>query len=366
MEKTLIQAGKISNSFAARRWRLWEWINGKIDRRLTTRKPATISSLQELWTKSISKELVDGDYISLTKKDGMNEGWYMSEWVPKAPGQTWLESSLFDLTPENIASGFRSPLSKFYSLPEKIRNCFINNQLIINSHWEHQYSGQYSLAKQGFGHKLGVYRPEISTSNDDNYALLSICSGKEYMIDLAFPVIVSKQVYRKFLESAKLENSVEVEGVIRIREVRASNAFNNYLKTAGSGSDEPFHDLIANPLSIPSIVGEIISPLDLSTKTNGSHPLMTLRVDGFNVDEDSKENTPAISRFIVTNPTQKDFQRLSPGPDRDKRRFGLDFLLGDDHQFGTIMSPATDFDGRIRHYHCEYPVKDNPLHEKKI
>lgn len=365
MEKTVIQSGKIAGSFAARRWRLWEWVNGKIDRKLTEREPLTPYSLHEIWSKIFRRELLDGDYIHLKKDNIMSEGWYLSEWVPKAPGQIWKETNLSNLTPEQIASGFRTSGRNFHSLEREVRECFIDNFLTNHSHWESQFKSKESLAKQGFASRLGVYRPSLNPTNDDQYALMSISSGKEYMIDMAFPILVSRQVYRKFQEASREENSVEIEGIIKIREIQHSNAFKKYIKTVGSNHDESFENIIMNPLSIPDIMGEIISPLDISTKTNGSHPFMTLRVDGYNIDTETRDEIPAISRSVVLNPTEKLLSNISDTKDFDKKRFSLDFLLEDDYQFGTIMSPATDFDGRIRHYYCEYPVEENPFKSKK-
>lgn len=364
MEKTAIQAGKIAGTFAGRRWRIWEWVNGKIDRKLTERKPVQISSMQGLWNKIFSRELVDGDYILISKSNDMSEAWYLSEWVPKAPGQIWQSDSLMRLTPDQIATGFRTSLANFYRLPEEVRHCFVDYSLTEHSHWEMQYRSGQGLVRQGFGYRLGVYRPPLNASEDNHYALLSMCSGKEYMIDMGFPVVVSKEVYRKFLESSKLENAVEFEAVIKIRDIGLSDSFNRYIKTSGSKYDEAFSDLIGSPLHSSNLIGELISPLDINTKINGTHPFMTLRVDGYNSDEETQRNIPAISRFIVLNPAKRDARERASGYERDRRRYSLDFLLDADYQFGTTMNPATDFDGRSCLYQCELPVADNPAISK--
>ena len=344
-------AAKAALTLGARHWRLWEWINGKLSRILSKRQPHRPESLQDLWKSIYEGQIKDGDYVELRMNPDTEIYWYIQEWVPRAPGRLWLEDGLFSIPIDKLSNAFDH------------RTCppgLVDLRYCKHDHWETQIRGESTFGKslynQGFTFRMGIYRPPLSIEVD-RYALLGLVTAKEYFIDLSFPILVSREVYRKFVEAQVQNNAVEIEAILEISEVQLSDPFKAYVKAVNSLEYEGLSELINTQIGTKSISGHISFPLDITIKTHLSHPSGTIRVEGFNMNEFTrqKDGIVFIARSAIWNPS-----------DLPTVLTEEEFLLGEDRQFGTIIHPVTDFDARVRRFQSDAPVEINPKIQPEV
>mgnify|MGYP003577500681 CR=1 FL=1 len=203
------EAAKTGFLFGANHFRLWDWVNGKFDRLISKKQIYTPASLKETWSEIIASKVKHGDYIHFSGKS--NNYWYLTDWVPKSPGAIWKNYNLFKFTPEEIKRSLN--YEGIIGKPELI-DLYFNE----HAHWENRYfcpsTINISLWEQGFIHRTGIYRSKLNYINEDRYAILSAVTNNEYFIDLAFPILVSRQVYEKFINTRVNGNSVEFDGIV--------------------------------------------------------------------------------------------------------------------------------------------------------
>jgi len=342
---------KAAITLGARHWRIWEWANGKLSRLLSSRGPFRPSSLRSLWNAVVRGEIRDGDYVELRGGVAADTQWYIQEWLPRNPGSMWLEDRLFDVPADRLAQAFH-----IRTVPPEL----VDLRCFDGDHFEHQFisrsTKKVTLNRQGFSYRMGIYRPPLG-SDSDKYALLGLVSSTEYFIDLAFPVLVSNAVYRKIIEAQIENNALEIEGVLRISEAAMSEPFMAYIAAINAKRDLELKELLNTQIGIRSVYGHIVSPLDITVRAHNSHPIGTVRVEGHNVDPETRERLGIIflARFLVTDPNTL-----------PRELHQNDFLLGQDHQFGTTMMPVTDFDARLRRLASQAPVSVNPLNDPEI
>lgn len=344
-------------TLGSRHWRLWEWLNGRLTYVLSRRPPVRPDSLRSLWLAIRKNEIKDGDFIEFKTSHANGTYWYLQEWVPRAPGSAWLNDNLFELQSDVL----ETVLLDLHGIPKLLHTNKISEEQFDFlyqfygpfSHWEQRYKAGHS--NEHFNDRLGVYRPALG-SNEDKYALLGLVTQKEFFADLGFPILVSKEVYKKFSEAQDSGNAVEIEALVQVQEVQRSGEFDAYIQAIGSDINAKLASAINNPIGFRNLVGYVQSPLDLSVGISTSHPKATIRIEGYNGKRLSQRHgIIMINRCRIANPAD----------DRDLR-MGLDFLLGEDHQFGTIMVPVTDFDGRIRRFRSIAPIATNPKDEPAV
>lgn len=343
-------AKKAAYTVAARHWRVWEWLNGKLSRAVSSRPTFRPSSLQELWSGIAKSRYSDGDFIEIRPSSNGEVYWYVQEWLPRSPGQLWVDDNLFNISIDDLAHSLdlrtspRDLVYRFYSR---------------YSHWEGQFTSPEangrSLLQQGLAYRSGIYHPPLS-SDEDRYAVVGLVTNKEYFIDLAFPIVVSQQAYRKIIEARSEQNAVEFEGVFQLREQQVSNPFDAYLAAVGAEADDTLRSLIHRVVGIRNFLGRVESPLDISTRTHSSHPTGTIRVEGHNGDPlSTRRGVIFLCRSLVDTPIVL--------PETLSER---DFLLGEDHQFGTVLHPITDFDARQARFRSDAPVAVNPTTDRSV
>lgn len=357
----------VCKAIGAQHWRVWEWLNGHIDRHLSMRPVHRPSSLLDLWNKAFQGQLQEGDYIEFRPNQAEGTYWHLHEWVPKAPGQIWAQDNLRDLSPDDISSLIRSDIPT----PDKLGA--IQWAYGPHAHWIGRFEGPrgrgISLQDQGFNYRLGCIRPAVS--NDPNkHALLAVCTATEYMADLSFPVLVSKEVYLKFIRTRSNDRtSVEFDGRARVGQMAWSEPFSRYLEASGATSDSTIASMIASPVGAYPLVGEVLSPLDIDFCVHDSHPAVTLRVDGWNTHPATRaKGVLLVSRYSVVNPADKflDKWERDDGTIRDDLRYSLTFLTGEEPQSSTIMVPITDFDGRVRRIQAQAWIGVNPASDEAV
>jgi hypothetical protein len=353
-EKISTDALKAGATLACNYWRIWEWVNGKFERLTTQREKHSPKSLGDLWRLIYSGAVQHGDFVEFRSNGKENNNWHLQEWLPKAPGKIWIEDNLLKKSAEDI--------SNILSFPAKGSWDFFYGP---HAHWEARYYSSHvngrSLQEQGFNCRSGCFRPTIGSS-EDNFALLGLCTTKECLVDLAFPIVVSRQVYQDFLKKRIRENAVEFEGVIKIQALNLSKQFSSYLEAVGAEANAELKALIDNPTNSSPVFGQLISPLDVAFKAHDSHPLVTVRVDGFNKDVRTKaDGILMVSRFLVVDPIDPMVEKLKISPkEKEELKWSISFLIGPDYQFSTDLHPLTDFDSRVRRFQCPVFIGTNP------
>lgn len=343
---------KTGFALGAKHFRIWEWLNGKIERLIANKDVFYPDSLSNLWKNLFDGTLSHGNYIEFSSTTN-NRFWYLTEWVPKSPGIDWKDFNLFKFTPTQIRDSLSTKSIITYKT-ENQRGQLLDLNFYELFHNERRFfnynKSKKSLYEQGFTLRSGIYRSLINYHNIDFHVLVSLVTNDEYFIDLGFPIILSKQVYDKFLQNQSDENSVEFTGIVKLLEINYSDIFQSYLKAVGSKEDEDLKELINHTIGIKNFVGYISSPLDITLKSHNSHPNGTFRVDGHDgLDKYKDEGLLLLTRMIVDNP--KNIPKKLPK---------WDFLISEDMQFGTKMIPLNDFDKRIRRFHSSIPINLNP------
>jgi len=357
----------IGKAITGHHWRVWEWCNGRLEQFLSGRPAHRPQSLQHLWQLMQSGQIIEGDYIDFRSDSASGTFWHIQEWVPRAPGRLWQQDNLFDTTPDELASVLAGP----QQMPRHLIDRFWSYS--AHAHWEGQFIDSTirgrSLQGQGFDYRFGCYRPAIGT-HPDQYALLGVTTAKESLVDLAFPVVLSEPAYLKIVRTRYSDHaSVEFEGRVRVGPIQRSEGFSGYIGSVGSQQNDALKAIIDAPVHVSPFVGHLVSPIDIDCRINDSHPFVSIRVDGWNIDPETLDRgVVMICRTVVINPADKLVDRLAEGdPVRaDQLRFDTSFLLGQDHQFGTEMQPITDFDGRIQRFQSQLWVGANPASDQTI
>ena len=366
------EAGKVGFGLALRHWRVWDWLNGNLSRVTSGTKMPT--SLRELWYWISNNYVRDGDYLELKQQARSATSWYITEWVPRLPGQIWFEDSaplarsllgeshgsgrLIEMDPKAIRDALH--LQTAASVKNSVlRARLVDLHISEHSHWESRFFDPQrigrSLIQQGLAFRGGIARPALS-NNEDRFALMSVVTADEFFVDLGFPVLVSRQVYRKIMGAQTQAGAVQIEGNMQVREMLPSQQFALFLDAHDAPAENLLKTRIFRPIGVRTFVGEITSPLDISVRPCDKHPTGTIRVDGHDGNRLYERNgVILISRFQVQDPS-----KLPNLLDE------YDFLIGEDHQFGTRMVAVTDFDARITRFTSAVPLARNPAKDKTV
>ena len=216
----------------------------KLRLRSSINETLTINSSQEFWRKIIDNnpEIKNKQVIKL--KD-----FFVTEWVPKLPGQVWTEEGR-----QNLAEGIKD-VEGYYSFFDKVYQVLgpIGKQKMISG---------------GFGSVR--IKP---TQNTDYCCLLNLVHVEDWHCDYGIPIVVSKPVYEQFIRYREHEGSPWIEeltGILYLDEdVPNINKVSNAI---GSKLDNETIEILSTQTNLRKAFIYVSSPLDLKIRYNGSCP----------------------------------------------------------------------------------------------
>lgn len=204
----------------------------------------TINSSKDFWKKVIenSPEIKNKQIIKL--KD-----FFVTEWVPKLPGQVWTDEGR-----QNLSEGINE-IEGYYSFFDKVYQVLgpIGKQKMISG---------------GFG---SVRIKPIQ--NNDFCCLLNLVHVDDWHCDYGIPIVVSKPVYEQFIRYREHEGSPwieELSGLLYLDEdvpniTKIPNAI-------GSSLDSETIEILSTQTNLRKAFIYVSSPLDLKIRYNGSCP----------------------------------------------------------------------------------------------
>jgi hypothetical protein len=319
---------------------LYSWFEIQTHKLVTGRK-FRFKSVEKFWELILNEELKPGDIVQI------DEG-FLTDWIPKIAGQAWkslpkTSSSVIDLN--KIRQGHH----------------FASDGIVDNNHLR----------------PLGVVRLPYGTSNK-NFAVLSITTFDCWSVDLAIPVLVSKEVYYSFVKSRHHNQSVEadIEAVLQFGNYPVFN--NSFMALFNSSLNPDFINQITSPLSLPRIYLRLTSPLNSRFKTHNSHPKGTIWT--FLKTEDSelrihnmdngqtvvKEVEPySFFSFIQAHMDISNIKHVEYYSKAFQEGKMLPEELFPELQFSRSATQKTtaltEFDGLKRHFSNSVPIEKEPL-----
>ena len=218
--------------------------NLKLKLRSSINETLTINSSQEFWSKIIenSPEIRNKQIIKL-------KNFFITEWVPKLPGQVWTEKGR-----ENLVEGLKD-VEGYYSIHEKI----------------YKVLGPIGKQKMIFG-GFGSVRIK-PVNNTDFCCLLNLVQLEDWHCDYGIPLVVSKPVYEQFIRYREHEGSPwieELSGVLYLDEDIVN--FNKVPNAIGSKLDNETIEILTTQTNIRKAFIYVSSPIDVKIKYNGSCP----------------------------------------------------------------------------------------------
>jgi hypothetical protein len=221
---------KIANSFL-NYLHLSSWLEIRAHSLISNRR-FSFRSIEDVWKDIFNESLRSGDIIQI------HEG-FLTDWLPKVPGQSWKSLPLSDdsISIERLKRGGK----------------FAMGSILENKHTP-----------------LGVVRLPFGSSNK-NYAVLSITTYDCWSVELAIPVLVSKEVYFQFLKARSKNQAVEgtIEVVLEIGNLPFDNTF---LTTMESEINPVFFKQFLTPFAVPPVYLRLESVLNAKFRTHNTHP----------------------------------------------------------------------------------------------
>ena len=203
-----------------------------------------INSSREFW-----KKIIDNHPDIRNKQIIKLKDFFITEWVPKLPGQVWTEEGQQNLTEGlNHIEGFYSVSDKIYQVLGPI--------------------GKQKMISGGFGSVR--IKP---TQNADYCCLLNLVHVDDWHCDYGIPVVVSKPVYEQFIRYREHEGSPWIEeltGILYLDE-DAPN-ISKLSNAVGSKLDNETIEILSTQSNLRKAFIYVSSPLDLKIRYNGSCP----------------------------------------------------------------------------------------------
>jgi hypothetical protein len=299
---------------------------------VASKRPLRISSAAEFWygvlgdrfsTASIKYQPIrNGDIVKF-------HGGFLSEWVPKLPGQLWTAEGSAEL-----ARGLRSV--------EGIRRYGDYMYTILDPY------GKSKVLNAGHG-SVRLARSAIAS---DHFAYLALVDEDQWNCDYGVPIIVSRQVFEEFERHSRSGSPAirSLEGVVR------------------TGSDLPLSQLIPRAIGgelskaseeslrlrpgLPRCYVHVVSPLSVKFLYNDSHPDITAwtmyatRV----AERTSRSREPRYGYTYATlNP-------LIRGAHEEAAQFLRHYARN--HRGVRLI---TDYDGVVPRLAAEIPLTKDPI-----
>jgi len=216
----------------------------KLRLRSSINETLTINSSKDFWSKIIdnSPEIKNKQVVKL--KD-----FFVTEWVPKLPGQVWTEAGQ-----QNLAEGIKD-VEGYYSVYDKVYKVLgpIGKQKMISG---------------GFGSVR--IKP---THNNDFCSLLNLVHVEDWHCDYGIPIVVSKPVYEQFIRYREHEGSPWIEELTGLLYLDESIPNINKVSNAiGAKLDNETIEILSTQTNLRKAFIYISSPLDLKIRYNGSCP----------------------------------------------------------------------------------------------
>jgi len=299
---------------------------------VVSKRPLRISSVAEFWygvlgdrfsTTSINYQPIhNGDLVRF-------RGGFLSEWVPKLPGQLWTAEGSVDL-----AIGLMSV--------EGTRRYGDDMYTILDPY------GKSKVLNAGHG----SVRLARSSGPSDHFACLALVDEDRWNCDYGVPIIVSRQVFEEFERHAGSGSPAirSLEGVVR------------------TGSDLPLSQLIPRTIGgelskaseeslrlrpgLPRCYVHVVSPLSVKFLYNDSHPDITAWTMYATraAQRTSRSREPRYGYSYVTlNP-------LFSGAHEEAAQFLRHYAM--DHRGVRLV---TDYDGVVPRLAAEIPLTRNPI-----
>jgi hypothetical protein len=203
-----------------------------------------INSSEEFWQKIINNHPDIRNKQVVKLKD-----FFITEWVPKLPGQVWTEEGR-----QNLSEGLNH-IDGYYSILDKVYQVLgpIGKQKMI--------SGGYGSVR---------IKP---AQNSDYCTLLNLVHVNDWHCDFGIPIVVSKSVYEQFIRYREHEGAPWIEeltGILYLDEdVPNINKVSNAI---GAKLDAETIDILSTQSNLRKAFIYVSSPLDLKIRYNGSCP----------------------------------------------------------------------------------------------
>lgn len=216
----------------------------KLQFRSALKGQLTINSSQEFWDKIITDDpsIKDGQIIKL--KD-----FFLTEWVPKLPGQVWTPQGR-----DNLLSG-PDHVDGFFTIANRV----------------YQVLGPEGKRKMVTG---GYGSVRVKPVTDANFCcLLNLVKVDDWHCDYGIPVVVSRPVYEQFIRFRQHEGAPWIEAVTGVLylDTDAPN-ISKISGSIGSKLDAETVDILSNQPNLRKAFIYVSSPLDIQMRYNGSCP----------------------------------------------------------------------------------------------
>ncbi len=302
----------------------------KLKAKSTMGKATRIPSIDSFWYSVLGDKfagnrkvrytrLLDGDVIKM--KDV-----FLSEWVPKLPGRIWTTEGVVDFTEgqQHVGAYVR----------------FNDNVYAVLDPY-----GKRKVLSAGFG----SIRVSRKGRNEQNYMLMSVTSADHWLCDYGIPVVVSKPVYKEFLNYAR--NGApwlkSLEGILHInQEIPLAELIP---KALGASLSRESEDTLRYRPSLPKCYIHISSPLSVKFTHNDSHPDAT----AWTMFETSDKRE--FYRYTYTK-----FNPADEGSVTNAVSF-INWYVKE-YEGKRIV---TDFDGQVPRLDSIIPISTNPMTSSK-
>lgn len=300
------------------------------------KRPLRISSAAEFWygilgdrfstTSTRYQPIRNGDIVKF-------HGGFLTEWVPKLPGQLWTTEGSTEL-----AKGLKSV--------EGVRRYGDQMYTILDPY------GKSRVLSAGHG----SVRLAKATTASDHFACLALVDQGQWNCDYGVPIIVSREVFNAFERYSQNGSPAikSLEGVVR------------------TGSDLPLSQLIPRAIGgelskaseeslrlrpgLPRCFVHVVSPLSMKLLYNDSHPDITAWTMYATraAERTSRAREPRYGYSYVTlNP-------LVHGAHDEAAQFLRHYAT--DHGGVRLI---TDYDGVVPRLAAEIPLMKDPISKAK-
>jgi hypothetical protein len=279
-----------------------------------------------------------------------SKNWYISDWIPRIPGELWKSLIRTDGTIDDLYRHFEND-----RIPTWVRG-------EIQKRFEHtgggilcsasvplySWSAKNALVLGG----LGSLRLPLQPNNPEHFACLGAVTTGGWLTDLGIPVVVSEQVYREF-DRSRSSRTVAVEADLRGHVVLGSIP-DEFTHTPRGNAPQAFtipEALLRHPTDLPLAYVHVTSPLDCDFRSNDTHPkshawtLFRCR----NQADASKGEEPTINHLLSgIGAYGLTFTPFQPDVPADVER-AVAFLKGSPALLHMIRAGATEL---VERYHC--------------
>lgn len=292
-------------------WRIYEWLKLRVRSQLDGY--LDVASEAEFWYPILGDafgEKPPDSYLPIMFGQPVKlRDVFLTEWVPKLPGQSWTRAGIEDLLKGKARVDIWQRFDdELYAILDPY-----GKEQVLSAGW-------------------GSVRLNPNISGNDGYMLLNAVTAGEWFTDRGIPVVVSAPVYREFRKLSD-HGAVWAQELKGRAFVRTPPPVAVSIPTAiGAKLTPELEDALRTAPGLPQACVLVESPLDIKLKLNDSHPPIV-----------------AWAAFeMSTNSTGIGFTYTEIQPEVEEEvREGVNFIhwYAEHYGEGTVI---TDFDGQVR------------------